>query len=239
MITFKTLGTGSSGNAYILTVNNESILLEAGLKMNDIIKLNNYTLQGITDCLISHKHKDHSKAIKDVFNSGIAVTSNETVADDSGLNINKVEYNTWQPLKNRNFVIYPVLGFHDTECTLYKIFYRPLKISFAFIIDTESIPINFNSDYYFVECNFDEETLFNNSEECNASVGIKNSRVINTHLSLENIKTYFNGIENHIIKSVVLLHQSKDNASVQALQSLEQQLNIPVYLAGQTKLINL
>lgn len=51
-----TLGSGSSGNAYILECENESLLLECGISWDKILKGLNYKLLNVVGVCVSHAH---------------------------------------------------------------------------------------------------------------------------------------------------------------------------------------
>ena len=51
-----TIGSGSSGNAYILECQNETLLLELGVGWNDIKKALNFDLTKVRACLVTHHH---------------------------------------------------------------------------------------------------------------------------------------------------------------------------------------
>lgn len=48
-------GSGSSGNAYIIKCEKETLLLELGLSYREIIKNLNYEINGVAGCLVSHR----------------------------------------------------------------------------------------------------------------------------------------------------------------------------------------
>ena len=52
----KTIATGSSGNCYILTCNNEKLILDAGLPIKAIKIGLDFDLGGIQGVLITHAH---------------------------------------------------------------------------------------------------------------------------------------------------------------------------------------
>lgn len=51
-----TIGTGSSGNAYILECHNEILLLELGVGWSDIKKALNFDLSKVVGVCVSHSH---------------------------------------------------------------------------------------------------------------------------------------------------------------------------------------
>lgn len=52
----KIVGSGSSGNGYILESKTEALILEAGVKVKDIKKSIGWNISKICGCLISHEH---------------------------------------------------------------------------------------------------------------------------------------------------------------------------------------
>ena len=56
MASLKCVGSGSSGNCYILTCNNEKLILDCGLPIKVIKKGLDFDLGGIQGVLISHAH---------------------------------------------------------------------------------------------------------------------------------------------------------------------------------------
>ena len=236
MISLNVISTGSKGNAYILSAGKDCLLIEAGICFSDLLKATNYNLNNIEDCLISHKHKDHAKCIKDIIESGICIWTNAETASYSPKRIQVPEYNKKTTLANKNFSIYAVQGNHDVELTIFQILHKDGNV-FVFATDTSELPIDFYADYFFVECNYDEDTLNNNSMNGNVNVGFVNSRVANTHLSLEYLVNYFTDLNADYLKGIVLLHKSRNNADLQAFKKLQDVVNCPVYIAEKGKII--
>lgn len=53
----KVLSSSSNGNCYILqSLQNESLIIEAGVPWKEILKELDYDLKGVVGCLISHEH---------------------------------------------------------------------------------------------------------------------------------------------------------------------------------------
>lgn len=55
MAELKTIGSGSSGNAYILQCEHETLLIELGMPWKDILKGLNYKIDDVAGCLVSHR----------------------------------------------------------------------------------------------------------------------------------------------------------------------------------------
>ena len=50
----RVIGSGSSGNAYILQCNNETLLIELGMAWKNILKGLNYKIDDVAGCIVSH-----------------------------------------------------------------------------------------------------------------------------------------------------------------------------------------
>lgn len=54
----KVIGSGSSGNAYILeSENGEKLILEAGVKIMRYKEALNFDIKGIRACVVTHAHR--------------------------------------------------------------------------------------------------------------------------------------------------------------------------------------
>ena len=70
----KCLGSGSSGNCYLLTADNgETLLLDAGLPIMDIKRGLNWDVKCVVGAICTHAHKDHSLSVSDLEHMGIPV----------------------------------------------------------------------------------------------------------------------------------------------------------------------
>lgn len=59
----KVLGSSSSGNCYIIDNGKEALILEAGVRFQEVKKALGYNLRKVVGCLITHRHQDHAKYI--------------------------------------------------------------------------------------------------------------------------------------------------------------------------------
>ena len=70
----KVLGSGSSGNCYILeTDSGQKMILDAGVPIKEIKKTIGWNIKNLVGCVVTHAHKDHSRSIKDLMDIGIKV----------------------------------------------------------------------------------------------------------------------------------------------------------------------
>jgi len=71
LIEIKALASGSRGNCYYVTDGIAPVLLECGIGWKEIQRGLNFRTSQLASCLVSHEHKDHSKAVKDMMKAGI------------------------------------------------------------------------------------------------------------------------------------------------------------------------
>lgn len=56
MTKLKVLGTGSSGNCYLLECDGKTLILDAGISVKDIKIGLNFNISGVSGVFISHSH---------------------------------------------------------------------------------------------------------------------------------------------------------------------------------------
>lgn len=71
----KVLASGSSGNAYTISDGETSLLLDAGISLRDIQTGTGFRVRQLAGAFITHEHRDHSKAAKDLARLGVDIYS--------------------------------------------------------------------------------------------------------------------------------------------------------------------
>lgn len=93
MFLFRSLASGSSGNAYILRTDRATLLIEAGLRINALEKhlaAEGIAARELSAILISHEHRDHCQAAGDLTaRYGTPIYANEKVLRATGLHSEK------------------------------------------------------------------------------------------------------------------------------------------------------
>ena len=69
----KVLGSNSKGNCYLLSTSKETLIIECGIKYKDILAGLDYDLSKVVGCLVTHEHKDHSKAMQELSDNGVDI----------------------------------------------------------------------------------------------------------------------------------------------------------------------
>jgi ribonuclease BN (tRNA processing enzyme) len=166
----KILGSGSSGNCYILENDNgNQLMIDCGIKYENVVSEINFSkLVGV---LISHEHKDHSLERNKFVKSGI------DVYDHSNLIAGKV-------MTIANFDIMPITVKHGNEPNFAFIIKDKItNKKLLYMTDLEVLPPIKDSEYEFImiETNYSEEIIFDK-----ISKGINYNKNCFTHNSLEN-----------------------------------------------------
>ena len=155
--------SSSKGNLYIVTANNGNrLLIECGVAWQKIQQALNYNLTGITGCLLTHEHKDHSKAVKEVMQAGIDVYASEGTFDALEIQDRRaieIQKNTLVKFKN-GFQVLAFEANHDCAEPLGFIVRCDNEFLF-FATDTSHISQRFKVKFSIIaiECSYNQESL--------------------------------------------------------------------------------
>jgi len=196
----KVVGTGSGGNCYLLTVNNQTLVIEAGVNFTKVKKALNFDLSKVVGVLVSHEHGDHADFIKDFVKFGKKVYCTEGTGK-----YNKIEY--LKPFEIGLFKITPFEIFHDAkEPCGFLIEFEGKRL--AFITDTNDLNIRLNNiDYWLIEANYSTEKL----KHSGLDVSLK-KRIQQSHMSIDRCKTILEAHNAEKSSLVLLIHGSEKHS---------------------------
>lgn len=200
----KCLGSGSSGNCYIIETNKESLILELGLPWGEILKGLDYNLSNIVGACVSHAHGDHAKSIKDAVKFGLPVYSCKDVCDiHKGVRL----LETGKKYRIGNFYVQAISVPHSCECYAYIIDHEECG-RILFITDCTRFNYRVKGcNHIWIEANYSEDVLISNlcNDEMSRSLYGYHMEIKDTLLALEN--NY-----NPNIQDIILLHLSDRNS---------------------------
>lgn len=204
MATIKVISSGSIGNSYILECNGERLLLDLGVKWDDILRGLNYDLSNITACIVSHAHNDHSKSLPNAIKSGLSVFSNEEVASiHKGVKFLPVGVKT----RIGGFKVQPLIVSHNAMCYAYIITHEEMgKLVFA----TDCAEFRYKIKgvhHWIIECNHCEELMLEH-----ALNNVYSMSASENHLE---IAQTIDALKNNFCvdtQTIVLCHLSQGNA---------------------------
>lgn len=188
MLTLKCLGSGSSGNCWILDYNGASLILDAGLPVKTIKRGVDYNLVGIRGICISHTHKDHAMAVADLRKMGLSVFA---------------PYESENPPKKVEFLPYSVQIFPlpHGDVANYGFLIKVDDHRILYMTDFEYCKYSFNKiqpDAIIIECNYQTKYLDMEAENIQHKVL--------GHAEIETTKEFVRTNLTDRLKNVILTH---------------------------------
>lgn len=153
--------SGSAGNLYKIENNKTTLLIECGLPMKDIRHCLGTTIDNVEAVLLTHEHKDHSKAIHEFLRLGIDIYTSKGTAIACGAE--KSPYVHFIESEKVFFIgditILPFKTNHDAIEPLGFVL-RDNKDILMFATDTYNIEFNVHRiSQLMIECNHSYEIL--------------------------------------------------------------------------------
>lgn len=209
MIDIKVLASGSKGNCYLMDNGETKLLLDAGIPFNQIQIGCDFRVSDISGCLVSHRHGDHAKAIKDLLKRGINVYGPKDLQ-----NINP-QISVLKPLIKYNigsFMIVPFELTHDVECYGYQI-NSIGKQKLVYITDTAYVRYTFSElTHVMIEANYDTEIIRKNTLNMDINGNLA-SRIIQSHMDIKTVEEFLDANDLSKLQQVYLLHLSDSNSN--------------------------
>ncbi|MBW2003041.1 MAG: MBL fold metallo-hydrolase [Deltaproteobacteria bacterium] len=211
------IASGSRGNCYRVSDGKTSLLLEAGINIARIKRALNFRLSDIAGVLVSHEHKDHSKACGDLIRAGIDIYTSRGTADVmelAGHRVHAIE--SKKQFVIRTFTVLPFDTRHDAAEPLgFLLYSKTTGEKLLFATDTYYVKYKFKGlTHVMVECNYSADILDLNIAEGNISPALK-KRLIQSHFSLENVKEFLRANDLSKVKEIYLLHHSAQNIDIE------------------------
>ena len=233
MAKLKILGSGSSGNGYIIEAGGQSLIIELGMPYEDYIV--NTDFSSIVACIVSHRHHDHyrEKVAKKFAKMGVNVFANKDVHDAYTGKDNPIK--VIQPAKANffgDFVVQAIPLSHSVPNFGYLI-KHPNFGRLVFATDTNSFNYKFKEiNHWLIECNYDPNIVIDtklSGDDVKSNYG--------DHLSKQKC---FETLQNNygvFTKTITLIHLSDSNSNAAAFkQELQDLLNYDkIEVAGLTK----
>lgn len=197
----KVLGSGSSGNCYILENDNEALIIEAGLPFMKVKKALNFNVMKIKAVLITHIHSDLHFYWFQYARAGIPVFEPFRL-DGSNLEFDNSQFRV-MAFENRDKSGRWLHNNGDgSECPCYGFYItHPEMGSLVYVTDTEYVRWRFNGvNHILCEANYDMQ--FVNRDEPNYEHRLRG------HMSLDTALKFISTNDNPALRNVVLIHLS-------------------------------
>lgn len=217
----KVLASSSKGNSYWVNDGKTQLLLDAGIPFKVIQQKLNFMVSDIVGVLITHRHGDHSLAVKDMLKRGMKVYGNiDTEEHFKGMRIlskgNTVGIGT--------FDVTPYEMIHDALCFAYEIYSYNTGERLVYVTDTADIPCSFMiMDYLLVEANHDENILKQNVTAGTVDPVLA-KRISATHMEINRLVEWLMKQNRSRLKEIYLLHLSDKNSDESTFKMMVQML---------------
>lgn len=221
----KCLGSGSSGNCYLLSTETETLILDCGIPIIEIKKGLNFDLSKVVGCVVTHSHKDHSLSAKDFENMGIPVFKpyeNKEPINLNGWNGTIQAFDLTD--KDGKFMHTNADG---SECPCYGfLITHPDLGRMLYITDTELVKWRFKDiNHILISCNYQRKYI----DDENIA---KRNHVFRGHMELETVKEFIKANNSDSLQNIILCHLSSENINpLEALEEVKTVVKCPVYLA--------
>ena len=209
------IATGSRGNAYRVSDGDTAVLLDAGIPFRDLQRALGFRLSDIKGALITHAHKDHSRACADLLFRGVRVYTSAGTADACDLHGASLRtVNSLAAFDVGTFRVIPFDVAHDA----------PEPLGFLLTSDvTEERLLYFTDTFYLKyrfpgvthllgECNHDDEGIEEAVRQGYVPAKLA-PRLVRSHMSLDTFLQFLRQMDRSRLKQIYLLHMSANNSN--------------------------
>lgn len=209
MIEITTIASGSSGNCYRITDGKSVLMIDAGIRFQEIRKAFDFKLSGVSGCLLDHEHGDHSKAIKDVLAAGIDCYMSAGTA--KALELSGHRLHTVPALEQFRVGTFTVLPFpvqHDAQEPFGFLIQSDAGDKLLFITDSYYCKYRFSGlTHIMIEANYQKSILDENIASGVVPAAIR-ARIIKSHFEIENVKAFLAACDLSQCRELHLIHIS-------------------------------
>lgn len=209
----KVIGTGSSGNCYLLYNKEEVLIIECGVSFKRIKMALNFDFSKVVGCLLTHEHGDHNKAVKDILSAGVLLHASKGTLEASGV----IDHHNSHPIQAKRlyqigkFKVIPFDVRHDVKEPLGFLINHEECGTTLFLTDTFYSPYKFSGlNNLIIEANFCEDII---DQKLKSNKKFLRDRVLKSHLSIQKCIDLLNANDLSQVNNIVLIHLSDSNSN--------------------------
>lgn len=221
----KIIGSGSSGNCYILENADTALIIECGVAMKYIKQALDFNLDKVAGVLISHEHLDHCKSVMDVVTSGINVYC--SMGTWKAMKIDSHRIKVLQPMQRYvtgEFKIMPFDIKHDAKEPFGFLINHEECGNVLFITDSYYVPNKFsNLNNIIIEANYSPDIVKSRMEHGDLHNKVRD-RVIESHMSIDTCLDLLRANDLSAVNNIVLVHLSDGNSNAELFRKQVQDL---------------
>lgn len=216
------LASGSKGNCYLLYTRQGIIILEAGVRWQEVLKAIKHRVDDVICCLVTHEHMDHAKYVLDYVNGGISVYASEgtkAALHETGALPKPYMVRSFEkmnPVETKGIRFTAFSTQHDAADPVgYYIIELATGESLLFATDTYYVRYRFRLvDHIMVECNYAEDILQRNIDAGYVHRSLAD-RIRSSHFELEHVKEFVAACNGLQLSDVILMHLSDGNSDAE------------------------
>lgn len=210
MFDVKCIASSSVGNCFIVSDGITSLLLDAGVKMKDILVACDFNMDKIGGALITHEHNDHARSVEELTGRGIRIYGSAAVASRFK-EVRSVRPFARYAIDTIDFFAVPME--HDTVCYAYCIRSCATGDTLLYATDTKRMTEYIEGlGQMIIESNYNVE-LLENSVKPRKLV----RRIAECHMSVETLAKYISRMDQGRLQEVYLCHLSDDHSDVEKM----------------------
>jgi phosphoribosyl 1,2-cyclic phosphodiesterase len=229
MFEIKIIATGSKGNAYLIRDQGKHILIDPGIPIKQIrAGAAGVNLANLDFALVSHEHKDHSKAVPDLLRLAVPCLMSAGTAGAlalEGMPILVLKDSAVTALSG--WMILPFAVQHDAAEPLGFLIMTPGGKKILYATDTYYIKYRFAGvTHWMVEANYAEDLLEKNT----ALDGSIKRRIRQSHFEIGDVQEFFKSQDLTRSERIYLLHMSDGNSDASLFcDAIKKITGLPVY----------
>ncbi len=205
------LASSSKANGYLLHNQREALVIEAGVSLLKVKQALDFRLDIIKGCIVTHRHKDHARALRAYAMAGIDILAPGDVFKEHQ---HHHRFRVVMPGKGYavgRFRVVPFEVQHDVPCYGYLIDH-PDTGRILFLTDTYLCEYVFPGlSHILIQANYSDDIL-----EENIMAGIehpgKRERLLTSHMELKTTKAVLMAQDLSGVQNIVLTHLSELNS---------------------------
>lgn len=229
------IGSGSSGNCYLLDNGKEALMIECGMRFDKVKESVGFDISRIKGALVSHEHQDHASSVQTCLLYAMQMFMSQGTADALNIadnhNVHILEED--KSCQIGGFTVQPFKVVHDAAQPFGFLIYHEECGLTLFATDTAYLHYTFPPlNNVMIECNYSYDMLQKNFENGTVSLS-QRLRIVKSHLSLGRCMYILQSNDMSHVNNIVLLHMSDRNISAfEAKTCFEAWLNKTVTVAS-------
>lgn len=213
---FRALASSSAGCCYHVTSGERPpLLIDAGIKFQDIQKGTGFRVSGLAGALISHYHGDHSVAARKLADSAVDLYASAETFSALGLETHHRSHGMAPrvPVEFAGWSVLPFEAVHDAPGTFGFVVGDGYGHRLLYLTDSAYSLFKFEGlTHIAVECNYSKEIMRANT--ASGSIGKERfRRTSTTHMSLDRLVAMLKANDLSKVEEIHLLHLSDENSN--------------------------